>query len=217
MLRLALDARPDAVLVTDAVATVAPVEERDGAAYLPDGTLAGSTLTMADAVQRRRRARRRARGRGAVRDRQRGAGDRRGRLRTDRARRRADLLALDPDTLAVRAVWIGGASVGEDRSSNGASSVRGMEIVAALFVEGIDFRQVAGPSTRIDITGAFFSTAVESYPAKLEPHLVVLVRAAGRHRRQRHARDRVPRGAARRSGATARRSSSSRASSDTAW
>src|ERR1700682_2550870 len=52
-----------------------------------------------------------------------------------------------------------------------------MEIVAALFVEGIDFRQVAGPSTRIDITGAFFSTAVESYPARMEPHLGVLVRA----------------------------------------
>ena len=51
-----------------------------------------------------------------------------------------------------------------------------MEIVAALFVEGIDFRQVAGPSTRIDITGAFFSTTVESYPAQLTPHLVVLVR-----------------------------------------
>src|SRR5256885_9758074 len=52
-----------------------------------------------------------------------------------------------------------------------------MEIVAALFVENIDFRQVAGPSTRIDITGAFFSTAVPSYPAQLTPHLVVLVRA----------------------------------------
>jgi len=52
-----------------------------------------------------------------------------------------------------------------------------MEIVAALFVEGIDFRQVAGPSTRIDITGAFFSTAVAAYPAQLSPHLVVLVRA----------------------------------------
>ena len=52
-----------------------------------------------------------------------------------------------------------------------------MEIVAALFVEGIDFRQVAGPSTRIDITGAFFSTVVDAYPARLEPHLVVLVRA----------------------------------------
>jgi hypothetical protein len=52
-----------------------------------------------------------------------------------------------------------------------------MEIVAALFVEGIEFRQVEGPSTRIDITGAFFSTAVESYPASLTPHLVVLVRS----------------------------------------
>jgi hypothetical protein len=52
-----------------------------------------------------------------------------------------------------------------------------MEIVAALFVEGIDFRQVAGPATRIDITGAFFSTAVDSYPTLLTPHLVVLVRS----------------------------------------
>jgi hypothetical protein len=52
-----------------------------------------------------------------------------------------------------------------------------MEIVAALFVEAIDFRQVAGPATRIDITGAFFSTAVPAYPAQLTPHLVVLVRA----------------------------------------
>lgn len=52
-----------------------------------------------------------------------------------------------------------------------------MEIVAALFVEGIDFRQVAGPSTRIDITGAFFSTAVDQYPTTVTPHLVVLVRA----------------------------------------
>jgi hypothetical protein len=52
-----------------------------------------------------------------------------------------------------------------------------MEIVAALFVEAINFRQVEGPATRIDITGAFFSTAVEAYPAHLTPHLVVLVRA----------------------------------------
>ena len=52
-----------------------------------------------------------------------------------------------------------------------------MEIVAALFVEGIDFRQVAGPSTRIDITGAFFSTAVERTRRSSSPHLVVLVRA----------------------------------------
>jgi len=53
-----------------------------------------------------------------------------------------------------------------------------MEIVAALFVEAIDFRQVEGPATRIDITGAFFSTTVPAYPATLTPHLVVLVRAA---------------------------------------
>jgi hypothetical protein len=51
-----------------------------------------------------------------------------------------------------------------------------MEIVAALFVENLEFRQVAGPATRIDITGAFFSTTVPSYPALLTPHLVVLVR-----------------------------------------
>lgn len=53
-----------------------------------------------------------------------------------------------------------------------------VEIVAALFVEGINFRQVEGPSTRIDITGAFFSLRPPAYPARLEPHLVVLVRAA---------------------------------------
>src|SRR5262249_6757336 len=43
--------------------------------------------------------------------------------------------------------------------------------------EAIDFRQVEGPSTRIDITGVFFSTTVPAYPAQLTPHLVVLVRA----------------------------------------
>jgi hypothetical protein len=51
-----------------------------------------------------------------------------------------------------------------------------MDIVAALFVENINFRQVEGPSTRIDITGAFFSTRAQEFPAHLSPHLVVLVR-----------------------------------------
>ena len=51
-----------------------------------------------------------------------------------------------------------------------------MDIVAALFVENINFRQVEGPSTRIDITGAFFSTRALEFPAHLSPHLVVLVR-----------------------------------------
>ena len=67
-----------------------------------------------------------------------------------------------------------------------------MEIVAALFVEGIDFRQVDGPSTRIDITGAFFSTAVEAYPARDDaaPRRARASRPPGSDG-QRHARDRV--------------------------
>jgi hypothetical protein len=52
-----------------------------------------------------------------------------------------------------------------------------VDIVAALFVEGIDFRQAPGGSTRIDLTGAFFSQSVPSFPASLTPHLIVLVRA----------------------------------------
>lgn len=52
-----------------------------------------------------------------------------------------------------------------------------MEIVAALFVEGIDMRQVAGPSTRIDLTGIMFSAVAPSPPpVTLAPHLVVIVR-----------------------------------------
>ena len=52
-----------------------------------------------------------------------------------------------------------------------------MELVSALFVEGIDVRQVPGPATRIDLTGVFFSVAVAEFPTVLTPHLVVLVRA----------------------------------------
>ena len=52
-----------------------------------------------------------------------------------------------------------------------------MDIVSALFVESFDVRQVPGPSTRIDITGAFFSTTAPSpVPVTIEPHLLVLVR-----------------------------------------
>ena len=111
LLRLALGARPDAVLVTDAVATVAPVEERDGAAYLPDGTLAGSTLTMIDAVRfvcaldfSPAAAVRCATGNAA---RAIGATDY-GRIAPGA---RADLVSLDPETLAVREVWVGGQIV----------------------------------------------------------------------------------------------------------
>jgi len=52
-----------------------------------------------------------------------------------------------------------------------------VEIVAALFIEDVNFRQVAGPSTRIDITGAYFSTRIESFPTVFTPHLLVLLRA----------------------------------------
>jgi len=52
-----------------------------------------------------------------------------------------------------------------------------VEIVAALFVEGIEMRQVAGPATRIDLTGVMFSMAAPTPPpVTLAPHLVVIVR-----------------------------------------
>ena len=51
-----------------------------------------------------------------------------------------------------------------------------MQILSALFVDGFDFRQVEGPSTRIDLRGVYFSTAVSSFPTTLEPHLIVLIR-----------------------------------------
>lgn len=51
-----------------------------------------------------------------------------------------------------------------------------VHIVAALFVENFAMRQVAGPSTRIDLTGVFFSqVAPQAVPFTLSPHLVVLV------------------------------------------
>src|SRR5262249_22629119 len=110
IVRLALRARPDAVVVTDAVPTAGRRVERDreGAAYLADGTLAGSVLTMDRALQNvastgipsatavRYTTANPARVLGA----------------TDRGRvapgARADLVALDPDTLAVRSVWVAG-------------------------------------------------------------------------------------------------------------
>ena len=51
-----------------------------------------------------------------------------------------------------------------------------MEILSALFIEGIETRQVAGPSTRIDITGIQFSAEAEhGVPVTVEPHLCVIV------------------------------------------
>ncbi len=111
LVQLALGARADAVLVTDAVAIRPPAVERDGAVYLADGTLAGSTLTMetvlgnvasigipiASAVRHTSRNPARVLG----------ANDR-GRIAPGA---RADLVALDPVTLAVRAVWTAGRPV----------------------------------------------------------------------------------------------------------
>ena len=54
-----------------------------------------------------------------------------------------------------------------------------MQIVAALFIEGIDLRQVPGPATRIDLTGVQFSApAPRAAPVTIEPHLCVIVRCA---------------------------------------
>jgi hypothetical protein len=58
-----------------------------------------------------------------------------------------------------------------------------VQIVAALYVEDIQMRQVAGPSTRIDLTGVHFSMASpEPVPTTLSPHLVVLVWCPPDHR-----------------------------------
>ncbi len=52
-----------------------------------------------------------------------------------------------------------------------------MRIVAAVFIDTIQLREVPGPSTRIDLGGVKFSEAAASaeLPITIEPHLVVLV------------------------------------------
>lgn len=50
-----------------------------------------------------------------------------------------------------------------------------MQIVAALFVEDLVFREAPGPSTRIDLTGVHFSMAADELPTTVAPHLVVLI------------------------------------------
>lgn len=53
-----------------------------------------------------------------------------------------------------------------------------MHIIAALFIDDIDVRQVAGPSTRIDLGGVQFSAAAPTpLPVTWAPHLVVIVHA----------------------------------------
>jgi hypothetical protein len=55
-----------------------------------------------------------------------------------------------------------------------------MDIVAALFIEGIDLSSAfPGGPTRIDLTGVHFSATPPSPPpVTVTPHLVVLVRCA---------------------------------------
>jgi hypothetical protein len=51
-----------------------------------------------------------------------------------------------------------------------------VEIVSALFVENFNMRPVPGPSTRIDISGVFFSMAAPTpVPVTIEPHLLALI------------------------------------------
>lgn len=51
-----------------------------------------------------------------------------------------------------------------------------MNIVAALFIDEINLRQLPGPSTRIDLTGIQFSAvASNATPLTINPHLVVII------------------------------------------
>lgn len=54
---------------------------------------------------------------------------------------------------------------------------RPLDIVAAVFIDDIELRQVPGPSTRIDLRGIQFSAAApQPVPLTWAPHLVVIVR-----------------------------------------
>ena len=78
--------------------------------------------------------------------------------------------------------------------SQQAATFGGMDIVSALFVEGIDMRQVPGPSTRFDLTGVMFSIAAPSPPpVTLSPHLIVFVRCRADEPGQATMEVRVPR------------------------
>lgn len=57
-----------------------------------------------------------------------------------------------------------------------ASSVANVQIIAAVFVEDMQMRQVDGPATRIDLTGVQFSgVAGGPLPYTWTPHLCVLI------------------------------------------
>ena len=51
-----------------------------------------------------------------------------------------------------------------------------MHIIAALFLDDLQLRQVPGPATRLDLTGVQFSApAPGPVPVTVAPHLAVLV------------------------------------------
>lgn len=57
-----------------------------------------------------------------------------------------------------------------------------MQILAALYIDEIDLRQIPGPTTRIDLTGVQFSAPAPSDESfTWAPHLVVIVRADADH------------------------------------
>ena len=110
-LRLAIGHKRNVGLVTDRVATTGVRVTDDGGARLDDGTLAGSTLSMVRAVQNTvglgihiERAVEMA---ATIPADALGLSDR-GRIAPGM---RADLVALDPNSLAVRAVWLSGEPV----------------------------------------------------------------------------------------------------------
>jgi N-acetylglucosamine-6-phosphate deacetylase len=108
VLRLAIDRKPNLALVTDRVAVAGKYVTDDGAARLADATLAGSTLSMDRAV-------RNAVGLGVPVERAIAMASTIPTTAldlTDRGRivagARADFVALEPTSLAVRAVWLAG-------------------------------------------------------------------------------------------------------------
>ncbi len=112
VLRVALRAKANVAVVSDTVATgVGSVMSRDGAVCLGDGTFAGAT-TMLDGALRNLVAigvpvERAVEATSTIPTRLLGLTDR-GSLE---AGRRADVIALDPSTLALRGVWRGGRNV----------------------------------------------------------------------------------------------------------
>ena len=51
-----------------------------------------------------------------------------------------------------------------------------VHIVSTVFIESFEMKQAPGPSSRIDITGIYFSLAAPSLPpVTIDPHLMALI------------------------------------------